>query len=292
MKRLTCMLLLSILGTVGLLLTNEESSAVYGEASMELCSNAEEKKTSIQMLDVNPEILTEEKATAQIAPESTTEESTTQTSTESFTEMTTENSNIIDNFPIIFQMPQLPTGCEITAATMVLNYYGFNADKILMAEEYLPTANRNLHYGSDGRLYGSDLNEYFIGNPKTESGYVCGTGAIVTALNRYLTEQGSSLRAIDISGSTPQELYEFVKDDTPVIVWVTIEMNNRNKTQGWYTDSGEYVEWSTNDHGAVLIGYDETAVTIADPISGLIKYDKDRFESVFASRGNKCVIVE
>ncbi len=49
---------------------------------------------------------------------------------------------------------------------------------------------------------------------------------------------------------------------------------------------------STNDHGAVLIGCDETTVTIAVPISGLIKYDKDRFESVFASRGNKCVIVE
>ena len=92
---------------------------------MELCSNAEEDKTSIQMLDVNPEILTKEKETPQMAPESATEESTTQISTESTTEMTTEDSNIIDNFPIIFQMPQLPTGCEITAATMVLNYYGF-----------------------------------------------------------------------------------------------------------------------------------------------------------------------
>lgn len=242
MKLLTSILLFLILGTVGLWITNDESNTVFGEAGMELCSNAEEDKTSIQMLDVNPEILTKEKETPQMAPESATEESTTQISTESTTEMTTEDSNIIDNFPIIFQMPQLPTGCEITAATMVLNYYGFNADKILMAEEYLPTASRNLHYGSDGRLYGSDLNEYFIGNPKTESGYVCGTGAIVTALNHYLTEQCSSLRAIDISGSTPQEVYELVKDDIPVIVWVTIEMNNRNKTQGWYTDSGEYVE--------------------------------------------------
>lgn len=38
-----------------------------------------------------------------------------------------------DDFPIIIQNPELPTGCEITALTMVLNYYGYPADKIVMA---------------------------------------------------------------------------------------------------------------------------------------------------------------
>lgn len=32
----------------------------------------------------------------------------------------------IKNFEIIGQLPELPTGCEITALTMVLNYYGLN----------------------------------------------------------------------------------------------------------------------------------------------------------------------
>lgn len=58
MKLLTSILLFLILGTVGLWITNDESNTVFGEAGMELCSNAEEDKTSIQMLDVNPEILT------------------------------------------------------------------------------------------------------------------------------------------------------------------------------------------------------------------------------------------
>ncbi len=52
------------------------------------------------------------------------------------------------------------------------------------------------------------------------------------------------------------------------------------------------MDWSTNDHGAVLIGYTETTVTIADPISGRMEYDREQFEEVFASRGNQCVVLE
>ena len=73
----------------------------------------------------------------------------------------------IEDFPIIYQMPELPTGCEITALTMAVNYYGYPADKTVMASEYLPTASANRYYGADGRLYGTDMNEYFIGDPFT-----------------------------------------------------------------------------------------------------------------------------
>ena len=43
---------------------------------------------------------------------------------------------------------------EITAMTMVLNYYGYPADKVEMATEYLPVVSANLYYGDDGPLYG------------------------------------------------------------------------------------------------------------------------------------------
>lgn len=42
-------------------------------------------------------------------------------------------SNEISDFPYTLQTPELPTGCEITALTMVLNYYGFSVDKTTMA---------------------------------------------------------------------------------------------------------------------------------------------------------------
>lgn len=199
---------------------------------------------------------------------------------------------IIEDFPVILQMPELPTGCEITAMTMALHYYGYDVDKTTMASEYLPTVSANRYYGEDGRLYGSNLRKYFVGNPFTQAGYICGPEAILTAVNAYLQDIGSSMQAVDKSGSSPEELYELVSEDTPVVVWVTIGMANRRTSQGWYTEDGVYVDWSTNDHGAVLVGYSEDTVTIADPISGIVEYSRNQFESVFASRSNQCVVLQ
>ena len=198
----------------------------------------------------------------------------------------------IQEFPMVLQMPQLPTGCEITALTMALQYYGYSVDKTVMASQYLPTAPAEFDYGSDGRRYGPDMEHNFVGNPFTDWGYICGTSAIVTAANRYLEDQGSSLRAVDRTGATAEELYELVSQDTPVVVWVTIGMADWRTTQGWYTQAGEYMEWSTNDHGAVLVGYTPDNVTIADPIAGMVEYSRTQFEEVFASRGSRCVILE
>jgi len=113
----------------------------------------------------------------------------------------------------------------------------------------------------------------------------------VTAADHYLFQHGGSHAAVDMTGSSPEDLYALVAQDTPVVVWVTIEMADRAETQSWYTESGEYVDWSTNDHGAVLVGYTEETVTIADPISGLIEYNREQFESVFEARGQRCVII-
>ena len=198
----------------------------------------------------------------------------------------------IEDFDIILQLPELPTGCEITSMTMVLNYYGLKADKVTMATKYLPAMPANLYYDSDGNLYGSNLNKYFIGDPTTAEGYVCGTQAILTAANKFLSKQKSSLAAVDKTGASPDELYRLVAKNTPVVVWVTIYMQQRDELKGWHTEDGEYVEWSSNDHGAVLIGYTEDTVIIADPISGSVEYSRQDFEKVFASRGNQCVILQ
>lgn len=78
----------------------------------------------------------------------------------------------IEGFPEIFQNPELPTGCEITALAMALGYYGFDADKTVLASDYLPREEYEVRQGEDGLMYGSDLNEYFLGDPFTEEGYV------------------------------------------------------------------------------------------------------------------------
>ena len=57
----------------------------------------------------------------------------------------------------ILQNPELPTGCESVALTMVLKYLGFDLEKTTIADDYLVFADRNFAMG-------------YIGNPHTEDG--------------------------------------------------------------------------------------------------------------------------
>ena len=198
----------------------------------------------------------------------------------------------LTDFEIMEQYPELPTGCEITAMTMVLNYYGYNVDKVTMALDYMPKIQAEFYRGEDGRLMGPDLENFFVGDPTEEIGYICGTGAIVTAANRYLADVGSDLTAAAIKNAQPEKLYDLIDQGTPVVIWCTINMEDRAETDGWYREDGTYMEWSTNDHGAVLIGYDEDTVTVADPIYSRITVSRDQFEKIFAERGGQCVILQ
>ena len=197
----------------------------------------------------------------------------------------------LTDFDIIEQYPELPTGCEITAMTMVLNYYGYNVDKVTMALDYMPKVQAEFYRSEDGRLMGPDLENYFVGDPTEETGYICGTGAIVTEANAYLTDVGSDMTAVAMKNAQPEELYDLIDQGTPVVIWCTINMEDRAETDGWYREDGTYMEWSTNDHGAVLIGYDEDTVTVADPIYSRITVSRVQFEKIFAERGGQCVIL-
>ena len=198
----------------------------------------------------------------------------------------------LTDFDIIEQYPELPTGCEITALTMVMNYYGYQVNKVTMALDYMPKVQAEFYRSEDGRLMGPDLENFFVGDPTEETGYICGTGAIVTAANRYLADVGSDLTAAAIKNAQPEKLYDLIDQGTPVVIWCTINMEDRAETDGWYREDGTYMEWSTNDHGAVLIGYDEDTVTVADPIYSRITVSRDQFEKIFAERGGQCVILQ
>ena len=197
----------------------------------------------------------------------------------------------LTDFDIIEQYTELPTGCEITAMTMVLNYYGYQVNKVTMALDYMPKVQAEFYRSEDGRLMGPDLENFFVGDPTEETGYICGTGAIVTAANAYLTDVGSDMTAVAMKNAQPEELYDLIDQGTPVVIWCTINMEDRAETDSWYREDGTYMEWSTNDHGAVLIGYDEDTVTVADPIYSRITVSRVQFEKIFAERGGQCVIL-
>lgn len=92
---------------------------------------------------------------------------------------------VFNNAEVICQNPELPTGCEMTAVTMMLRYAGVNINKFQVAAETPRSSNGD--YG-------------FVGNPYSPSGWWVFPTGIVPVVQRNLgTSQvmtGSSLQAI------------------------------------------------------------------------------------------------
>lgn len=170
----------------------------------------------------------------------------------------------------ILQKPDLPTGAEITCLTIVLNYLGDYADKVYMAENYLTIAEPGT----------TSPYEAYLGDPKTSSeSYGCYAPVIVDAANRYFSDKGESKKqALDVSGSSIDELLAYVKKGMPVIVWGTINMTASSKTTEWQIEDFVY-RWREKSHCTVLIGYNKTksTVIVADPLQGIVEYDMDTY---------------
>lgn len=183
----------------------------------------------------------------------------------------------VDN---IDQNPELPNGCEITSAAIVLQYLGFSVDKVTLAEEYLPTC---VPY------WEADPEVEFMGNPQDELAFYCLPGAIVTAVNAYLEDVGSDYVAQDISGAPAEELYRWVADGTPVLVWTT-----RAFTDPLYNDTFQLPDGSwpySNSHCLVLTGYDIDTCYLADPMLEVESVDRETFDDVYTERGQYALVI-
>lgn len=305
MKKITAIMLAMVVFTGGFGAGNLYRSICKAETVSQTEIVTEEKTEAVDTEEAvisdhvegdTEEVVAQDGAETESEAQSETQSETVAVGLES-TQISTEvkksdSGTQLTDFDIIEQYPELPTGCEITAMTMVLNYYGYQVNKVTMALDYMPKVQAEFYRSEDGRLMGPDLENFFVGDPTEETGYICGTGAIVTAANRYLADVGSDLTAAAMKNAQPEKLYDLIDQGTPVVIWCTINMEDRAETDGWYREDGTYMEWSTNDHGAVLIGYDEDTVTVADPIYSRITVSRDQFEKVFAERGGQCVILQ
>lgn len=184
-------------------------------------------------------------------------------------------NKITISVPMIFQDPELPTGCEIVSATMLLQYYGFNADKIEMAER-LPKIAK-----PDNSGYGYDPREYFLGDPSRSDSMGCYAPVIKKTLDEYLSEKGSSLKVVNITGCEFSMLKELLCQNKPVLVWGTMGMVPVSSTKKWLLyGSGEEFTWIRPEHCLVLVGFndDEQTYTFNDPQRGVVSYSAESFE--------------
>lgn len=167
----------------------------------------------------------------------------------------------VDN---IEQNPELPTGCEAVAATIVLNYYGANLSKTEIVDNYLPY--------SDSPYSG------FVGSPYEQPnghGHWCTAGPIEIAMNNVISAHGLNLLAVNVSGASFDELLRYIDNGQPVVFW-----GLENMQSGYHT--------------LALIGYDTNkgVCYFADPLkSGIQEYNIEMTRKAYNTRGKQAIVV-
>ncbi len=210
----------------------------------------------------------------------TTQAATKSTQTSAKSTKNSGKSNKISGFKWVNQYPELPTGCEITALTSVLNYYGYNVKKETMADDYLKKGS--------GSFY-----EMFLGNPrKKEGSYGCMAQPIADAANLYFKKNSISRKAINISGSEFDKVLDYVAEGYPVIVWNTINMKSAYESKKLVLGGKTYT-WIAPEHCVVVIGFDRDAneVYVADPASGLVTRNLSIFKQRYNSLKKQAVYI-
>ena len=195
--------------------------------------------------------------------------------------------------PVFLQKPELPTGCEATAAAMLLTAYGYDVDKETFAQA-MPKSSFVI-YG--GRTYSAHPNDAYIGNPSSSYGY--GAFARVTAqtMQDLIDSANGNHCAVDITGSSEKEILNYIDHGSPVCIWSTVDLLPVGESGSWYIKKGsiytdEYFQWPRNEHCMVLVSYDEETVTVHDPLKGICSYSRDTFFQRYMDVGQYAVVLK
>lgn len=183
----------------------------------------------------------------------------------------------IDNFPILLQNPELPSGCEVTSLAMVLNYRGFEVTNRYLADNCLPVGKR-----------GDNIFHQFIGSVYDNSSYGC----YANALSGCAAAFSADYRIANISGAELEELCGYVASGYPVIVWATESMKESGAGDLWVCDDIP-MGYLKNEHCLVMIGYDKIndVVVLADPLEGEKQYSLSTFYQRYCSQYMQAVLL-
>ncbi|MGX6443637.1 C39 family peptidase [Neobacillus sp. K501] len=180
-------------------------------------------------------------------------------SSENIVEPHTASQSMIENVPLIQQLPELPRGCEVTSLAMLLQFAGVTVDKMTLAEEIntIPFWDENGFNGNPNVGFVGDM--YSFDHP--------GLGVYHTPIAN-LAESYLPGRIIDLTGEEIESIYSMINNGSPV--WVIT--NSRFATlpesefKTWNTASGE-IQITYREHSVLVVGYDEENVYLNDPLA-------------------------
>ncbi|WP_157729405.1 C39 family peptidase [Tumebacillus algifaecis] len=190
----------------------------------------------------------------------------------------------IQGIPVINQYPVLPTGCEATALTMLLNWAGVD---VLYTEVAKALPKVALPHEVDGKWYGGNPNKGFIGDPFQKESYGVFHGPIAELIERYLPGL-----AVDLSGGSLAEVLAVLDSGRPVVVWATLKLREGRVTDVWQDEDGTEIRWISPQHCMLMTGYDDQHVIINDPDTGAVEhYPRELFEDRWVLLGRQAVTV-
>lgn len=200
----------------------------------------------------------------------------------------TEEKQVLLDVPLEnqFDEPALENGCEVTALSMLLRFYGYETTKNQLAEQlnYVPVFNADGTHG--------DPNEGFVGEiwggDWAMGVYVPPIATLAQEIVQtdYHTEPQTDANLTDIKTA--------LKREKPVWASVTIDFQvpTENDFMTWTTANGE-VQVTPLVHACVVTGFDEQSIYVNDPY-GI----KNRavpiadFEQVFTAMGGQMLTLE
>jgi uncharacterized protein YvpB len=164
--------------------------------------------------------------------------------------------------PLIKQYPELPSGCEVTSLTMLLQYAGIQKTKLELAAE-MKKDDTPIRFDDSGSIvYWGNPNTGFVGDVTGKTrGFGIYHAALMPLLKTYVPG------AIDLTGQPFEELEKQIADGYPVVVWSTIDYAVPSRWVEWESPLGR-VKTTFAEHAVLLVGYDEANVYVNDPISG------------------------
>ena len=183
--------------------------------------------------------------------------------------------------PALEQYPELPTGCESVALTNALLFLGFELEKTEIADAWLP-------------LSDSDFVTAFMGDPHATDGHSCMAPAIASTANAYLAAQQSPLEAVDLTGSSLEELLGEVTAGNPVIAWCTIGLESPGTAYQATRVGDRTYRLYANSHCVVVSGYDldKGTVLVSDSLAGQVSYDLQQFAARYYELGAQAVVIK
>lgn len=193
---------------------------------------------------------------------------------------------IVENVPLIYQNPELPRGCEVTALCMLLNFCGVAVDKLALAQKIVK--DETARETKNGVTHWGDPANGFIGNMYNmkKPGFGVYHGPVFDLAQTYAPN------AVDVTGVSCADLKRFISRGMPV--WIIINASYtrlpRRAFETWITPNGE-IEITYKEHSALLTGYDEEFFYLNDPLSGKISVKSDGFADAWVQMGSQAIII-